>query len=264
MACRWACGLGRQAVSCSSFIVTTMQNYYRLLGVPTTAPPDAIRKAYQQQLLRLRQRRPDRNTPQRLDALQAAHDILLDEPRRWAYNQLLAQEPVPPHPAAAYAGIARGINQALLALALLLCLDWAWPPRQFTNEPVLIRKPIMMMASSPWRPEICFDITTPHGWFRLYTAQAHRVRANATGALWCSAVLGIVRRVQAPGAPMGDTSFQPDSGSLYRLPFIVLLPLLALLAGLGLWPGRGPLRELNMAIAGVILLVLVAAVGWFY
>ena len=237
-----------------------LPNYYHLLGLPPTAAPAAIAQAHRQQVARVQRRRPDATTPRRLEALQTAHDVLLHPGRRWAYDQLLAQEPRPPHPAAAYGRAARGLCAALLALALLLGLDWALPTRQYAYEPVQDRR-VVVMSSSAADPQMGYDIFTPHGRFRLHTSLAHRVRAHDFVTLWCSPLLGVVRQVRAPFAPDGQVPFVPDSGTLYRLPFLGLLPLLAALAGLGLLPRRRPEWPLNMGIAALLVAVLVGVVG---
>ena len=240
-----------------------MQNLYHLLGVAPTATHALIRQAYQQQLLRLRKRRPDRTTEQRLDALQTAHDILLDPPRRWAYDQLLAQELPPPDPAAPYVSVAPWVNRLLLAICLVLIFDWALPPRQYSYEPVLSRNAVVVSASLA-NPDVGYDIVTPHGRFRLHSAQAFRVRWGDFVTLWRTPLLGVVRRIKAPFAPDGDAPFVPDSGNLYRWPMEVLVPLLGLMAGLGLLPRRPPEWGLNLAIGATIIAVLVAVVGWFF
>lgn len=240
-----------------------MQNLYRLLGVPATAAPAVILKAYQQQLLRLRRRRGDRATVQRLDALQAAHDVLLDPGRRWAYDELLAQEPPVPNPVDRYGPYARWLNLALLVFALLLVLDRALPERHYAYEPVLKRE-VVNMSSSAGNPQMGYDITTPHGKFRLHTDRSFRVRGNDFVSLWRTPLFGVVRHIRAPFAPDGDAPFEPDSGSLYRLPFGALVPVLALLAGLGLLPRRSYEWQLNMASVGLLLAVLVGVLGWFF
>ncbi len=240
-----------------------LPNYYRLLGVLPTAAPAALAEAHRQQVGRVRRRRPDATTARRLEALQTAHDILLDPGRRWAYDQLLAQEPHPPHPALAYVRPARWLCAGLLALALLLGVDWAWPPRQYAYEPVLGRKVVIMSATAA-DPQMGYDITTPHGKFRLHTSQSFRVRRGDFVTLWRSPLLGVVRYLRNPFAPDGSARFVPDSGSLYRLPFLGLVPLLALLAGLGLLPRRPLEWPLNLGIAAALVAVLVGVIGVFF
>ncbi|OON69068.1 hypothetical protein [Hymenobacter sp. CRA2] len=158
---------------------------------------------------------------------------------------------------AQYAPGARRLNAVLLAFCLLLGLDWALPPREYANEPVLSRQ-IVLTSSSASDPRMAYDIATPHARFRLASEQGARVRDGQRITVWSSPVFGVVRRVSSPASPEGAVPFRPASGIIYG-PFAVAPVLLLAVALAGVWPRRRPETYVNTAVAGVLLVLIVGA-----
>ncbi|MCI1189041.1 hypothetical protein MON38_16580 [Hymenobacter sp. DH14] len=245
-----------------------MLNYYRLLGIGPNASPAQIAQAYTRQRDRLRRRAPaDPALRHRLAEVEAGYGILAHPRRRLMYDQLLAQQPAPPPPASearllALAPWARRLNAALLALCLLLGLDWALPLREYPAETVQSRFPIAV-SSSLSDPQLAYRVHTPHTSFRLPSAIGYRVREGDALHVWQTPLLGVVQRISAPASPDGPAPFQPYGGTIYGTFFLLPL-LLAGVAAVGCWPGRSPELVVNAAGVAVLLAVLTAVVLlWF-
>ncbi|MGY3088874.1 hypothetical protein ACVWYF_001914 [Hymenobacter sp. UYAg731] len=241
-----------------------MQNYYRVLGVGTTATAAQIDQAYLTQRTRLKRLAlADPAMRARLAEVEAGYGIVGNPRRRLAYDVLLAREPapaLPPHYAAAearrhhYARIARSLNVALLACCLLLGLDWALPLRQYPHETVQSRFPVSVPAALS-TPELAYRVHTAHTSFRLPSAIGYRVRAGETISVWQTPILGIVQRISAPASPDGPAPFQPYGGTIYGTFFLLPL-LLAAVAAVGTWPGHSPETYVNTAAVGALLTIL--------
>lgn len=160
-----------------------------------------------------------------------------------------------------YAPAARYFCFGLLALCLLLGLDWALPTRRYADEPVL-RRDIVLTSSSASDPRMAYDIVTPHAAFRIPSEQGHRVRDEHRLIVWTTPLLGVVRRVSSPASPEGAAPFRPATGNIYG-PFAVAPLLLGLVALVGAWPGRSAELRVNAAITGALLaLVTLAILLW--
>jgi hypothetical protein len=245
-----------------------MQNYYRFLGLPSTASPTEIGAAYQRQRARLlRLARRDRHALARLDELETAQQILLNPRRRLAYDQLLREEPDPQqlareareHRLLSYARVARSLNLALLAGCLLLLADWALPQRQLPAERV-VRK--QATAVSAYRNDLhpTMRIVTRHTQFELVGAIGHRVQLHDEIAVWQTPLLGVVRQVRVPS---DAEPFQPSGGNIYGN-FAPLPLLLLLVSAIGAWPGRPAETYINTAAAGVLLAVVTLIILLWY
>ena len=228
-----------------------MLNYYRLLGLGPAATPVQIEQAYARQRAHLRRRAiADPALRHRLAEVEAGYGILAHPHRRLLYDELLAQQPAPPPPAAetrlrALAPWARRLNAALLALCLLLGLDWALPLHEYAPEIVRSRFPISV-SSSLSDPQL-----------------AYRVREGDTLHVWQTPILGVVQRISAPASPDGPAPFRPYGGTIYGTFFLLPL-LLAAVAAVGCWPGRPPELVVNAAGVAALLAVLAAVVLlWF-
>ncbi|MCB2378123.1 hypothetical protein LGH70_11050 [Hymenobacter sp. BT635] len=249
-----------------------MQDYYRLLGVPVTASPLEIERAYQQQKARLSRRTADPAMKARLQEVHTGYEILGNPGRRLAYNVLLAQEPPPPAPPpdalqlmlARYAPAARWLNAALVAFCLLLALDWALPPREFAGEVVLVRR-IVSVSSSASDPQMAYDVTTPRTAFRVPSRFGHRVRkGQRLTAVSQTPLLGVVRRISAPPTVPGEASVIKVSGGNIYGSFGLLPVVLFVVAVLGLLPGRSPEMRVNTAVVAFLLAVVALVVlVWF-
>ena len=245
-----------------------MLNYYRLLGIGPTATPVQIEQAYARQRAHLRRRAAaDPALRHRLAEVEAGYGILAHPRRRLIYDQLLAQQPAPPPPASeirllALALWARRLNAALLALCLLLGLDWALPPREYAHETVRSRFPIPV-SSSLFDPPLAYRVHTPHTSFRLPSVIGYRVREGDAVHVWQTPILNVVQRISAPASPDGPAPFRPYEGTIYGTFFLLPL-LLAAVAAVGCWPGRSPELVVNTAGVAALLAVLTAVVLlWF-
>ena len=245
-----------------------MLNYYRLLGLGPAATPVQIEQAYARQRAHLRRRAiADPALRHRLAEVEAGYGILAHPHRRLLYDELLAQQPAPPPPAAetrlrALAPWARRLNAALLALCLLLGLDWALPLHEYAPEIVRSRFPISV-SSSLSDPQLAYRVHTPHTSFRLPSAIGYRVREGDTLHVWQTPILGVVQRISAPASPDGPAPFRPYVGTIYGTFFLLPL-LLAAVAAVGCWPGRPPELVVNAAGVAALLAVLAAVVLlWF-
>ncbi|MDQ2792746.1 MAG: hypothetical protein M3Y12_01865 [Bacteroidota bacterium] len=243
-----------------------MLNYYRLLGIGPAATPAQIVQAYARQRARLRRhaRSTDPALRHRLAEVEAGYGILVHPRRRVLYDQLLAQQPAPPPPPSeirllALAPWARRLNAALLALCLLLGLDWAWPPREYAAETVQSRFPIAV-SSSLSDPQLTYRVHTAHTTFRLPSAIGYRVREGDALHVWQTPLLGVVQRISAPASADGAAPFRPYDGTIYGTFFFLPL-LLAAVAAVGCWPGRAPELVVNVAGVAALLAVLLAVVG---
>lgn len=241
-----------------------MQNYYRVLGIAPLATALEIEQAYARQRARLKRlATADRAMKSRLADVEAGFSILGNPRRRLAYDLLLAQEPeaaaLPrsgedPHRLFRYARVARSLNAALLACCLLLAIDWALPLREYARETVRSRFPISV-SSSLSDPQLAYLVRTEHTSFRLPSAIGYRVREDDRLTVWETPLLRVVRRIRAPASPDGPEPFQPYGGTIYGA--FALLPLLvALVAAVGLWPGRSPETVINTAVVSGLLTVL--------
>ena len=240
-----------------------MLNYYRLLGVGSSATPIQIEQAYARQRARLHRRAADPALRARLAEIEAGYGILAHPRRRVVYDELLAQQPGPPPPAAEtylrnLAPGARRLNVALLALCLLLGLDWALPLREYRHELVQSRFPVSV-SSSLSDPQLAYRVHTPHTTFRLPSAIGYRVREGSEIAVWQTPLLGVVQRISAPASPDGPAPFQPYGGTVYGIFFLLPL-LLAGVAAVGCWPRAAPELVVNTAGVAALLAVLVAVV----
>ena len=246
-----------------------MQNYYRVLGISPTATALEIEQGYLRQRTRLRRLAAhDPAMKSRLAEVEAGYGILAHPRRRLAYDVLLAEEPAePPVPSARrfseermarYARVARSLNAALLLASLLLVLDWALPPRQYARETVLSRFPVSV-SSSLSDPQLAYRVHTEHTTFRLPSAISHRVRSGQRLVVWQTPLLGEVQRISVLDSPDGPAPFQPYGGTLYGT-FFLLLPLLAAVAAVGVWPGRAPETVVNTAAVGSLLAILIVVV----
>ena len=241
-----------------------MLNYYRLLGLGPSATPAQIAQAYARQHARLRQRAAaDPALRHRLAEVEAGYGILAHPHRRVLYDQLLAEQPAPPLSAAdarllALAPWARRLNAALLALCLLLGLDWALPLREYAPEIVQSRFPIAV-SSSLSDPQLAYRVHTPHTSFRLPSAIGYRVREGDALHVWQTPLLGVVQRISAPASADGPAPFRPYDGTIYGT-FCLLPLLLAGVAGVGCWPGRSPELVVNAAGVAALLALLLAVI----
>jgi hypothetical protein len=245
-----------------------MLNYYRLLGIGPAASPGQIEQAYARQRARLSRRAAtDPALRHRLAEVEAGYGILAHPRRRVVYDQLLAQQPAPPLTDSearllALAPWARRLNVALLALCLLLGLDWALPLREYAHETVQSRFPIAV-SSSLSDPQLAYRVHTPHTSFRLPSAIGYRVREGETLHVWQTPILGVVERISAPDSPDGPAPFRPYGGTIYGTFFLLPL-LLAGVAAVGCWPCRSPELVVNAAGVAALLAVLTAVVVlWF-
>ena len=244
-----------------------MQNYYRLLGIGPSATPLQIEQAYARQRARLHRRAADPALRARLAEVEAGYGILAHPRRRQAYDELLAQQPAPPPPAAdarllALVPWARRLNVALLAMCLLLGLDWGLPRRELRHERVLSRFPVAV-SSSLSDPQLAYRVHTPHTTFRLPSALGYRVREGDEVTVWQTPLLGVVQGISAPASPDGPAPFQPYGGTLYGTFFLLPL-LLGGVAAVGCWPKAPSELVVNTAGVAALLAVLVAVVLlWF-
>ncbi|MBD2714739.1 J domain-containing protein [Microvirga sp. STR05] len=248
-----------------------MQNYYRLLGVPATASVAEIEAAYRALHARIHRRAArDPALNERLQEAYGSLQILTDPRRRWAYDQLLGQQPAPARQLSAmealmerYAPVARWLNWALLAFCLLLALDRVLPLRELPGELVLSRQLVSISASAS-NPQVGYDIQTPLTKFRLHSAQAPRAREGEFLTVWRTPLLGVVRRVSSPRAPEGPAPFEPYGTGVYGGALAALPILLLLVAVVGVLPNRAPETRVNTAVAGSLLLVLTVVVMWLF
>ena len=255
-----------------------MQNYYHVLGIDSTATALEIEQGYLRHRTRLKRlATADPAMRARLAEVEAGYGILGNPRRRLAYDLLLAEDPPPPHAQPqphhyyqrypderlrGYARWARRLNAALLASCLLLGLDWALPLRQYPGETVQSRFPVSV-SSSLSDPQLAYRVHTAHTTFRLPSAIGYRVREGQRIAVWQTPLLGVVRRVSAPASPDGPAPFQPYGGTIYGT-FALLPLLLALVAAVGVWPGRAPETVVNTAaVAGLLALLTGVVVLWF-
>lgn len=245
-----------------------MQNYYRFLGIPSTASPTEIGAAYQRQRSRLlRMVRRDRHAQARLDELETAQQILLNPRRRLAYDQLLREEPDPrrqarearEHRLLNYARVARSINLALLVGCLLLLADWALPVRRLPGE-LVVRKQATAVSAYRNDARPTMRIVTRHTQFELAGTSGHRVQVRAVIAVWQTPLLGVVRQVQIPG---DAEPFRPSGGNIYGN-FAPLPLLLLLVSAIGSWPGRPAETYINTAAVAVLLAVVTLVILLWY
>ncbi|WP_426059616.1 hypothetical protein [Hymenobacter sp. B1770] len=248
-----------------------MQNYYHILGVGPTATAVQIEQAYVRQRARFKRlAAADRIMKARLADVEAGFDILGNARRRIAYDLLLAQEPeAPARPRLGhderllrYARVARSLNAALLACFLLLAIDWGLPLREYPNEKVHTRFPVLV-SSALSSPQLAYRVHTQHTSFRLPNRISHRVRPGQRVSVWKTPLLGVVRRVSSPASPEGPEVFQPYGGTIYGT-FALLPLLLGLVAGLGVWPRLSPEAVINTATLSSLLTVLnLVMLMWF-
>ncbi|OGX85003.1 J domain-containing protein [Hymenobacter glacialis] len=248
-----------------------MQNYYWVLGVGTTATAVQIEEAYARQRARFKRLAVvDRVMKARLADVEAGFGILGNPRRRLAYDLLLAQEPPASHPLPhhaddkllGYARVARRLNAALLACCLLLGLDWALPQHKYANETVRTRFPVSV-SSSLSNPQLAYRVHTEHTAFRLPSSIGHRVREDQHITVWKTPLLGVVRRVSSAASPDGPAPFEPYGATIYGV-FAFLPLVVALVAAVGVWPGRSPELVVNTASVGGLLAVLALLVLlWF-
>jgi hypothetical protein len=246
-----------------------MHNYYRVLGVPETATKAQIDQAYQRHRARLTRTRIDPARKHQLDAVETGYEILGDPRRRWAYDQLRAQEPPEPprrnprwEQLVHYAHVARSLNAALLACCLLLGLDWALPMREYAGELVSSRTPVSI-SSSLSDPQLGYVVRTPHTQFKLHSAQAYRVQEGQRITVWKTPLLRVVRHVSSPASPDGPAPFRPIGGNIYGV-FGLLPVLLLAVAAVGVWPGREPETYVDTAaVSGLLAVLALVIILWF-
>jgi len=245
-----------------------MQNYYRVLGVAETATPSQITQAYQRKRARLLRSRIDPARKHQLEELETGYEILGDTRRRWAYDQLRAQEPDEPHPNPRWEQLlrlarpARAFNLALMACCLLLFVDWALPLREYAGERVRSRTPISI-SSSLNNPQLAYIIQTPRTRFRLHSNEAYRVREGQRITVSKTPLLQVVRQISAPESPDGPAPFRPYGGNIYGV-FAPLLLLLFGVATVGVLPGRNPETYVNTAaVAGLLAIIAMVVILWF-
>ncbi|WBO83184.1 J domain-containing protein [Hymenobacter yonginensis] len=246
-----------------------MQNYYRILGVSSTAPAAELERAYRALHARLSKRAArDPALNERLTEAYSGLQILLDPRRRWAYDQLLAQQPTPPLSGSRallhrYAPVARWLNVALLAFCALLALDVALPLRELPGELVL-RRTLVSVSVSAANPQVAYDIRTPLTRFRLASSIAPRAREGQFLTVWRTPLLGVVRRVSSPSSVEGAAPFEPYGTGVYGGALAALPVALLLTAALGAWPGRSAEMRVNTAVAGSLLWLLTVVVMWLF
>ncbi len=247
-----------------------MQNYYRVLRISPTATALEIEQGYLRQRARLKRLSIDPAMKARLAEVEAGYGILGNPRRRLAYDVLRAQEPAgatarrarPDERLLRYARVARRLNAALLACCLLLALDWALPLREYAHETVRSRFPVAV-SSSLSDPQLAYRVHTAHTSFRLPSAIGYRVRESEPITVWQTPLLGVVRRVSAPASPDGPAPFQPYGGSIYGT-FGLLPLLLAVVAAVGVWPGRPPETVVNTAVvSGLLAILTLLVLLWF-
>ena len=240
-----------------------MLNYYRLLGVAPTATAQEITQGYlhhRTRLKRLAAADPAMRT--RLAEVETGYEILGNARRRVAYDLLLAQEPAAPPSErqrredrlARLERVARSFNLALLACCLLLGLDWGLPLRHYAHETVRSRFPISVSVALS-DPQSAYRVHTEHAVFRLPSAIGHRVRSGQAIEVWQTPLLGVVSKVSSAGSPDGPAPFRPYAGTIYGT-FFLLPVLLALVAGVGVWPGHRPETYVNTAVVSGLLAII--------
>ena len=246
-----------------------MQNYYRILGVAPTAPAAELEQAYRALHARLHRRASrDPALNERLQEAYGGLQILLNPAHRWAYDQLLAQQPALPLSGTQalmqrYAPAARYLNLALLVFCLLLALDWALPLRKLPDELVLHRT-LVSVSSSAANPQVAYDVRTPLTKFRLASATAPRAREGQFLTVWRTPLLRVVRRISSPDSPEGPAPFEPYGTGVYGGALAALPVALLLTAGLGVLPRSSPEIRVNTAIAGSLLWLLTVVVMWLF
>lgn len=246
-----------------------MQNYYRILGVTPTAAAAELEQAYQALHARLNKRAArDPALNERLQEAYGGLQILLDPRRRWAYDQLLAQQPAPVLSGTQalmhrYAPAARWLNLALLAFCAILALDWLLPLRELPGELVL-RRTLVSVSASASNPQVAYDIRTPLTKFRLPSATAPRAREGQFLTVWRTPLLGVVRRLSSPNSPEGAAPFEPYGSGVYGGVLAALPVALLLTAVLGILPHRSPEMQVNTAVAGSLLWLLTVVVMWLF
>ncbi|GAA4362402.1 hypothetical protein GCM10023185_30310 [Hymenobacter saemangeumensis] len=246
-----------------------MQNYYHILGISETATLPQIYQAYQRKRARLLRSRIDPARKHQLEEVETGFEILGDPRRRWAYDQLLAQEPMEPpriNPRwellLRYAPLARSVNLALLACCLLLLVDWALPLRKIGGEQVRSRIPVSI-SSSLSDPQLAYVVSTPRTRFRIHSNQGSRVREGQRVTVWKTPLLGAVRRVSSPESAEGAAPFHPYGGNIYGV-FSPLLLLLLLVAGVGALPNRSAETYVNTAaVSGLLAVLALVVIFWF-
>ncbi|RSK50041.1 hypothetical protein [Hymenobacter rigui] len=158
---------------------------------------------------------------------------------------------------------ARWVNWAAVVFCVLLSLDWALPLQQFTDEPVLERRPVSIGASLS-NPQMAYRILTPHASFRLHTSQAYRIQDATRVTVWRTPLLRIVRLVKAPTVPAGREPFAPYGGGIYNSAMAAFPILLLLVAGLGVLLPFPPETRLNTSVvSGLLWLVTLAVMVLF-
>ena len=246
-----------------------MHNYYRILGVPPTASVTELEHAYRALHARLSKRATrDPALNERLQEAYGGLQILLHPARRWAYDQLLAQQPAPPISGVRalmhrYAPAARWLNLALLAFCLLLAFDRMLPLRELPGELVL-RRTLVSVSTSAANPQVAYDIRTPLTRFRLASATAPRAREGQFLTVWRTPLLRVVRRISSPDSPEGPAPFKPYGTGVYGGALAALPMALLLTAGLGVLPRSSPEIRVNTAIAGSLLWLLTVVVMWLF
>ena len=241
-----------------------MQNYYRVLGIGSTATAVQIAQAYARQRARFKRlAAADRAMKARLADVETGFDILGNPRRRLAYDLLLAQQPHDPTPYRPTpaderlfrtARGARRLNAALLGGCLLLALDWGLPLREYAHETVRSRFPVAVFSSLS-DPQLAYRVHTERTSFRLPSRIGYRVRENQRLTVWQTPLLGVVRRVSSPASPDGPEPFRPYGGTIYG-PFALVPLLLGGVATVGVWPRRSPETVINTAVVSGLLTIL--------
>ena len=149
----------------------------------------------------------------------------------------------------------RWLNRGAVVFCLLLGLDWALPPREFIDEPILTQQPVSAGGTLA-NPQMAYQIGTPHTHFRLHTSQMYRLQAATRVTVWQTPLLGVVRFVKAPEVAAGRTPFAPDGGRLYRSVLAAFPLALFVVAGLGLMLPFPPETRLNTSIVSGLLWVV--------
>ena len=112
-------------------------------------------------------------------------------------------------------------------------------------------------------PQLAYRVRTEHTTFRLPSNIGYRIREDQRITVWKTPLLGVVRRVSSPASPDGPAPFEPYGGTIYGS-FALLPLLLAIVAAVGVWPGRSPELVVNTAsVSGLLTILTLIIMLWF-